>query len=116
MIERFNHTLIQLFATCTEEHPFDWENYLRKVCMVYNTSKQSTTGYSPFYLMFGRNATLPIDIMYASDNRGQNTIPEYVRMLQTTFAEVFEHIHVNISIHQERQKEAYDKRIHGSPH
>ena len=27
LIERFNRTLIQLLATCTEEHPFHWEKY-----------------------------------------------------------------------------------------
>ena len=67
--------------------------------------------------MFGHNARLPIDVMYASDNQGRNTLlPEYVRTLQATFAEVFECVRANISKHQERQKETYDKRIHGSPH
>ena len=108
LIERFNRTLIQLLATCTEEHPFHWEEYLCKVCMAYNTSKQSTTGYSPFYLMFGRNARLPIDVMYVSDNQGQNTLLlEYVRTLQATFAEVFECVRANISKHQERKKETH---------
>eukprot|EP00731_Ephydatia_muelleri_P038872 Em0957g1a len=35
---------------------------LRKACLAYHTSVQSTTGYSPFFLMLGREARLPIDI------------------------------------------------------
>ena len=64
LIERL--TLVQMLATCIEQHPFEWEDHIQKVCMAYNTSKQSPTGHSPFFLMFGRKARLPIDIIYKS--------------------------------------------------
>ena len=54
LIERFNRTLLQMLATCVDKHPFEWEEYVKEVCMAYNTSTQATTGYSPFFLMFGR--------------------------------------------------------------
>ena len=56
LIEQFNRTLLSMLATCTDNHPFDWEKYLKKVCIAYNTSVQSPTGFTPFYLMFGRQA------------------------------------------------------------
>ena len=64
LVERFNRTLLSMLATCAEGHPFDWEQQLRKVCMAYNISVQSSTGFTPFYLMFGRQARLPVDIIY----------------------------------------------------
>ena len=64
LIERFNRTLLQMLATCAETHPFEWEDYINKVCMAYNTSIQASSGYSPFFLMFGRTAHLPIDVIY----------------------------------------------------
>ena len=59
LIERFNHTLLDMLATTCKDHPFDWEDHIWKVCMAYNTSTQSTTGYTPFFLMFGRQAPTP---------------------------------------------------------
>ena len=44
-VERFNRTLLAMLATCIEEHPFQWEEKLTKVCIAYNTSIHSTTGY-----------------------------------------------------------------------
>ena len=64
LIERFNRTLLSMLATCLEDHPNEWDQQLSKLCMVYNSSVQSTTGYSPYFLMFGRDARLPMDIIY----------------------------------------------------
>jgi len=62
-VERLNRTLLSMLATTTRDHPFDWEDQIRKVCMAYNTSIHSSTGYTPFYLMFGRQARLPINLV-----------------------------------------------------
>ena len=48
LVERFNRTLLDMLATTTREHPFDWEDQIRKVCMAYNTSVHSSTGFTPF--------------------------------------------------------------------
>ena len=115
MIERFNRTLIQMLATCAENHPFNWENHIKKVCMAYNVSKQSTTQYSPFFLMFGRQAQLPIDIMYGSPQHSDTT-SEYVKTLQQILSTAFKNARQHISVHQERQAENYNKRVHGAPY
>ena len=47
-----------------EDRHTDWEDHLRAICMAYNTSVQATTVFSPFYLMFGREARMPLDILF----------------------------------------------------
>ena len=49
LVERYNRTLLNMLATCTQDHPATWEDHLRRVCMAYNTSMHPTTGYSPFF-------------------------------------------------------------------
>jgi len=80
LVERFNRTMLNMLATCTKDNPFEWRKHIRKVCMAYNSSIQAATGFIPFYLMFGCQAKLPIDIMYSTQTPGTITklTSEYV--------------------------------------
>lgn len=81
LVERFNRTLGDMLATAVK---FQWEEHVSKVVMAYNTSKHSTTGYSPFYLMFCREARIPIDLMYETPT-SDVPMPDYVAKLQNSF-------------------------------
>ena len=61
MVKRFNRTLLDMLATTAHNHPSDWDLYIRKVCLAYNSSIHSSTGFSPFILMFGWEVKLRID-------------------------------------------------------
>ena len=54
LVERYNRTLFNMLSTTVKDHPHNWEDHIRKVCMAYNTCVHPTTGFTPFYLMFGR--------------------------------------------------------------
>ena len=53
MIERFNRSLLQLLRSYVEKEA-DWEQHLPLVLFAYRTAIHSSTGTSPFLLMFGR--------------------------------------------------------------
>ena len=38
-----------------------WSLYLDTCAFAYNTSRHNSTKFTPFYLMFGRQAYLPVD-------------------------------------------------------
>ena len=52
MVDRFKHTLLQLLHTYAEKQE-EWENYLPFVLFAYCAAVHSSTGVSPFKLMFG---------------------------------------------------------------
>jgi transposase InsO family protein len=62
-VERFNRTLINSVSIYAESHEGSWFKYLNGLSWAYNTSLHTVTGFSPYYLMFGREPRLPIDIM-----------------------------------------------------
>ena len=115
VVERFNRTLISMLSTCATEHPFKWEDYVQKVCMTYNTSVQLTTSFTPYFLMFGCEARLPIDLTFSQPAQSTSAT-EYAAQLRTSLNEAYQMVRERVGMKQNRQKEVYDKRIYGQPH
>jgi hypothetical protein len=66
--------------TTMESHPATWENHVKKVVMATNTSAVVDRVH-PF-LMFGREARLPADLVYGSSPTESSTPAEYARLLR----------------------------------
>ena len=52
--ERMNQTILAMLKTLPEHHKTQWKNHVNKLVYAYNCTKHSSTGYSPYYLIFGR--------------------------------------------------------------
>nr|KAG5687934.1 hypothetical protein BaRGS_021642 [Batillaria attramentaria] len=67
MTERFNRTLLTMLGTLETDKKRDWHKAVAPLTHAYNCTTHESTGYSPYYLMFGREARLPIDAMFGID-------------------------------------------------
>ena len=102
-----------MLATTVHDNPIDWESHLKKVCMAYNTSVHSSTGFSLFYLMFGRQAKLPLDIVYGSAPTRAELHHKYARKLKQTLERAYSTAREHVGTAVERAKETYNGKVHG---
>ena len=64
--ERFNQTLQRSLLKMIDENQNEWNKYLDSVLFAYRTSKQASTRFSPFFLLYGREPRLPIELVVSS--------------------------------------------------
>ena len=60
--KRFNSTLIGMLGTLSPECKSDWKSSTGALVHAYNCTRKSTMGFSPYFLMYGRQPNLPIDV------------------------------------------------------
>ena len=51
-----------MLSKMTNERGGQWDEFIDSSLFAYNTSVHESTHYSPFEVMFGRKATLPVDL------------------------------------------------------
>jgi len=88
--ERFNRTLHDRLRTLAQKDKRRWPEYLPELVYSYNTTPHSSTQYSPYFLMFGRDGKLPVDHLLSGTNEGQaQNIDEYVTNHRRRLAESY---------------------------
>jgi transposase InsO family protein len=111
--ERFNRTLCNMLKSLPAKAKKDWKSELPKLAFAYNSTIHKTTGFSPFYLMFGRESKLPIDQMfevYEPETALRKSHKQYVSEWHRSMKEAFEITQNNICKSQDYNKQHYDKR------
>ena len=117
LVERFNRTLLTMLATSAKDNPLNWEQYVRSVCFAYNTSTHSSTGFTPFFLMYGREARLPVDLNFGVNSPVTEDLSTltYSRRMQYVLHYSYHKVRETLGDVQQRQKALYDRYIHGEP-
>ena len=67
-VERFNGTLKRLIAKACNNRDKDWYLHVNAALAAYRTSVHESTGYSPFYLLYGRRAQVPLERFLGAEN------------------------------------------------
>lgn len=60
--ERDGQTLINAVLRCCGDKPSRWPDFLHAALFAARTTVSRTTGYTPFFLMYGQEALLPFDL------------------------------------------------------
>lgn len=81
--EQFNCTLLSMLGTLDPAQKQKWSQHVALMVHDYNCTCHDATGYSPYYLMFGREACLPVDICFGTsmEQQGDCHQQQYVENL-----------------------------------
>ena len=63
--ENANKTLEIMLRSVIDFTQNDWDEHLAAAELAFNNAKNATTGFTPFYLVYGREARMPIDLALA---------------------------------------------------
>ncbi len=110
MVEKFNSTILKILSMYCEKNQRDWDEYLSLALFAYRTATHESTGESPFYLLYGRDAILPVNLHYNipttyADERA------YKEVLTERLQDAWKLTRINIQKAQEHQKSSYDKSV-----
>ena len=105
--ERANRTIEDMLRACVSPHHDDWDQHLVAIEFAYNNSIQASTGYTPFYLNYGRHPETPFDI------QGSTVVPPKDKDAAAFVERIANDLSTakhNIARAQERQAKAADKK------
>ena len=108
------HQMLQcMIGKLDPEKRKKWPAHIGSIIIAYNSTRSLVTGYSPYYLMFGRRPRLPIDLLFPMRRTQMltRTINEYI-------ASLYNHLRKSLVIAQDcavkeaqRQKWLYDRKV-----
>jgi len=98
MLERMNRTGMQdMLAKYVSDHQCNWDEHLPLVMMAYRSSAHASTQCTPFYLLFGHEVRLPVDVMFGPQPNHNREVSDYVGNLPDTLEEVHKHAREHLS-------------------
>ena len=115
-VERFNQTLLKMLGTLEEYQKSDWKTHVPTLVHAYNATFHDSTGFSPYFLMFGRHPRLAVDAFLGltPDALSSTSKTEYVRKLKErldfAYVKAAEEAKRSASVHKQR----YDAKARSS--
>lgn len=112
MLERFHHTLKQMFRKCSKSKR-EWDNILHLLLFAYRCTPHSTTGFTPFELLFGRDARGPLNVLleaWTQPNHTSQTVVDYVLQQRETLESMAEVARRTEEEHKRKTKTWYDQK------
>ena len=88
-VERWHRTLNMMMKTFMERDDKEWSKYLPAMVMAYNTKVNVSTGVTPFFATFGREARLPVDLILPTPGEEEKTLNSHVEETLKRFNKIY---------------------------
>ena len=115
--ERFNGTLLNMLGTLTPEQKKDWKSHVPALVHAYNCTRNTATGFSPYFLLFGREPRLPVDVEFGLQRAGQKGSPgesNYISQLKKRLQFAYRKAKCMAQKQQAKHRGLYNLRCRGA--
>ena len=111
--ERVHQMLQRMIGKLDPEKRQKWPAHIGWIIIAYNSTRSLVTGYSPYYLMFGRRPRLPIDLLFPTCRTQTltRTIDKYVASLYNRLRKSLVIMQDCVVKEAQRQKRLYDRKV-----
>jgi hypothetical protein len=112
LVEIFNKTLLTMLKTLVDRYQSNWDELLPYVLMAYRSVEHESTGFSPNYLMLGREVRTPLDIAFEMPPAIKETpVQQWVWELKEKLELAHSFVRENAIGSMVRQKSLYDSKL-----
>ena len=111
-VERMNQTIIRMIGKLEQDKKAHWSEHLPEMLAAYNGTRSTVTGYSPYFLLFGRKARMPVDYLFPTlhDSPHQTKMEVSVAAMQKRLKEAFAVARHLTSQEAAKQRRYYDHK------
>ena len=107
-IERWHRSMNAILGKTVEAHQKDWPQRLPFVVNAYNGCVHEATGFTPNFLMFGRELNVAIDILLGSPWGPPKSANDYAEHLMGMMAGAYEEVREHLGRSANRARHYYD--------
>ena len=117
LVERFNKTLETMLSMFVASNQKDWDQWLPALTCAYHATPQNSTMQSPNLMMFGRELSLPNDLMIGPpSDGGQIDVSDYISQLREKLEVAHQIAREKFNYSAQRQKKYYDNKVNEEPY
>ena len=111
-VERMIQMTIHMIGKLEEDRKACLSKHLPELLLAYNATRSAVTGYSPYYLLFGRRPRIPVDYLFPTlrDSPHQTKMEVSVVAMQKRLKEAFTVARHLTSEEVARQCRYYDRK------
>jgi transposase InsO family protein len=112
-VERLHRTLHSMLGKVVDDNQRDWDEHLPSIMAAYRASPSEATGYSPNFLMFGREVRAPVDLVCGAPREEEELWRNYDGFVDhhlTVLRKSYERAREQLGQVAERAKDRYDMR------
>ena len=113
-VERLHRTMNSMLGKVIDTNQRNWDEFLPSVMAAYRASRHEATGYTPNFLVFGRENAAPLDVVFGipdSDRPHYETYDDYAEHKIEVMRKAYSLAREQLEVSAERSKRYYDLKV-----